>query len=225
LADGVTSHNIFTEFTARSLQEHTLIGRLKGILLEKRAPDLLLDVNGVGYELLVPMSTFYQLPPIGQGVVLFTHMAVREDAHQLFGFLEEPERALFRALIKVTGIGPKVALAILSGVPAAEFVRLVQTNDLNALTKIPGIGKKTAERLVLDMRDRLSAWEAGPAVSGSAVQKQSGSSQLSEDAETALIALGYKPQDAAKMVVRVMKDKPGIERSEDIIRLALRAMV
>jgi Holliday junction DNA helicase RuvA len=171
------------------------------------------------------MSTFYQLPPIGQGVVLFTHMAVREDAHQLFGFLEEPERALFRALIKVTGIGPKVALAILSGVPAAEFVRLVQTNDLNALTKIPGIGKKTAERLVLDMRDRLSAWEAVPAISGSTVQKESGNSQLSEDAETALIALGYKPQDAARMVVRVMKDKPGIERSEDIIRLALRAMV
>lgn len=202
-----------------------MIGRLKGILLAKRAPDLLLDVNGVGYELLAPMSTIYQLPPIGQGVVLFTHMAVREDAHQLFGFLEETERALFRALIKVTGIGPKVALAILSGVPAVEFVRLVQTNDVNALTKIPGIGKKTAERLVLDMRDRLTAWEAGPAHSGASVQKDSGSSQLSEDAETALIALGYKPQDAAKMVVRVMKDKPGIERSEDIIRLALRAMV
>jgi Holliday junction DNA helicase RuvA len=207
------------------LRERKLIGRLKGVLLEKKAPDLLLDVNGVGYELLAPMSTFYQLPPIGQGVVLFTHMAVREDAHQLFGFLEEPERALFRALIKVTGIGPKVALAILSGVPAAEFVRLVQTNDVNALTKIPGIGKKTAERLVLDMRDRLSAWEAGPANSGATVPKESGNSQLSEDAETALIALGYKPQDAARMVVRVMKDKPGIERSEDIIRLALRAMV
>lgn len=202
-----------------------MIGRLKGILLEKKAPDLLLDVNGVGYELLAPMSTFYQLPPVGQGVVLFTHLVVREDAHQLFAFLEEPERALFRALIKVTGIGPKVALAILSGVPADEFVRLVQTNDVNALTKIPGIGKKTAERLVLDMRDRLAAWEAAPSHGQLAVHKPAGNNQLSEDAETALIALGYKPQDASKMVIRAMKDKPGMERSEEIIRLALRSMV
>lgn len=202
-----------------------MIGRLKGLLLEKKAPDLLLDVNGVGYELLAPMSTFYQLPPVGQGVVLFTHLVVREDAHQLFAFLEQQERALFRALIKVTGIGPKVALAILSGVPADEFVRLIQNNDVNALTKIPGIGKKTAERLVLDMRDRLAAWEAAPSPGQSTVQKAAGSNQVSEDAETALIALGYKPQDAAKMVIRVMKDKPGIERSEEIIRLALRSMV
>jgi Holliday junction DNA helicase RuvA len=198
---------------------------LKGILLEKRAPDLLLDVNGVGYELLAPMSTFYQLPPVGQGVVLFTHLVVREDAQQLYAFQEQQERALFRALIKVTGIGPKVALAILSGVPADEFVRLVQNNDVNALTKIPGIGKKTAERLVLDMRDRLAAWEATPSQGLAAVQKPAGSNQLSEDAETALIALGYKPQDAAKMVMRVLKDKPDIGRSEEIIRLALRAML
>lgn len=202
-----------------------MIGRLKGILLEKKAPDLLLDVNGVGYELLAPMSTFYHLPPAGQGVVLFTHLAVREDAHQLFAFLEEQERALFRALIKVTGIGPKVALAILSGVPADEFVRLVQNNDVNALTKVPGIGKKTAERLVLDMRDRLAAWQSTPSQSQTLTQKVTGNSHLSEDAETALISLGYKPQDAAKMVMRVMKDKPDIERSEEIIRLALRAMV
>lgn len=202
-----------------------MIGRLKGILLEKKAPDLLLDVNGVGYELLTPMSTFYHLPAVGQGVVLFTHLAVREDAHQLFAFLEEQERALFRALIKVTGIGPKVALAILSGVPADEFVRLVQNNDVNALTKVPGIGKKTAERLVLDMRDRLAAWQTAPLQGQALTQKDTGSNHLSEDAETALIALGYKPQDAAKMVIRVMKDKPGIERSEEIIRLALRAMV
>ncbi|MDP3517429.1 MAG: Holliday junction branch migration protein RuvA [Pseudohongiella sp.] len=202
-----------------------MIGRLKGILLEKKAPDLLLDVNGVGYELLAPMSTFYQLPPLGQGVVLFTHLVVREDAHQLFAFLEEQERALFRALIKVTGIGPKVALAILSGVPAEEFVRLVQTNDVTALTKIPGIGKKTAERLVLDMRDRLAAWQSAPSPGVPVVQKIAGSHHLSEDAETALISLGYKPQEAAKMVMRVLKDKPGLERSEEIIRLALRAMV
>jgi Holliday junction DNA helicase RuvA len=209
----------------RHQQERALIGRLKGILLEKRAPDLLLDVNGVGYELLAPMSTFYQLPPVGQDVVLFTHLVVREDAQQLFAFQEQQERALFRALIKVSGVGPKVALAILSAVPADEFVRLVQSNDVNALTKIPGIGKKTAERLVLDMRDRLAVWEATPSQGRTAAQNPAANSHLSEDAETALIALGYKPQDAAKMVVRVLKDKPGIERSEEIIRLALRAML
>ena len=202
-----------------------MIGRLKGILLEKKAPDLLLDVAGVGYELSAPMSTFYQLPAVGQGVVLYTHLVVREDAHQLFAFLQEQERGLFRALIKVSGVGPKVALAILSGVPADEFVRLVLNDDINALTKIPGIGKKTAERLVLDMRDRLAAWHTAPATGELIVSRPAGTHQLSEDAETALIALGYKPQEAAKMVMRVIKDKPGIERSEEIIRLALRSMV
>jgi holliday junction DNA helicase RuvA len=201
-----------------------VIGRLKGILLEKKAPELLLDVNGVGYELLAPMSTFYQLPAIGQGVVLFTHLVVREDAHQLFAFFEEQERQLFRALIKVNGVGPKVALAILSGVPADEFVRLVQNNDINALTKIPGIGKKTAERLVLDLRDKLAAWQsAAPGLTPALPELDN--KGLSEDAETALIALGYKPQDAAKMVMRVLRDKPDISRSEEIIRLALRAMI
>jgi Holliday junction DNA helicase RuvA len=193
-------------------------------LLEKKAPELLLDVNGVGYELLAPMSTFYQLPAIGQGVVLFTHLVVREDAHQLFAFFEEQERQLFRALIKVNGVGPKVALAILSGVPADEFVRLVQNNDINALTKIPGIGKKTAERLVLDLRDKLAAWQsAAPGLTPALPELDN--KGLSEDAETALIALGYKPQDAAKMVMRVLRDKPDISRSEEIIRLALRAMI
>lgn len=202
-----------------------MIGRLKGVLLEKKAPDLLLDVNGVGYELLAPMSTFYQLPVVGQGVVLFTHLVVREDAHQLFAFYEEQERALFRALIKVNGVGPKVALAILSGVPAEEFVRLVQNNDVTALTKIPGIGKKTAERLVLDLRDKLAAWQGATRTEQVQVLPELVDKSLSEDAETALIALGYKPQDAAKMVMRVLRDKPDIERSEEIIRLALRAMI
>ena len=219
-------HNALGVFAKALLKVSAImIAFLEGILAESLPTQIVVNVHGVGYQVLIPISSFERLPQIGASVKILTHLAVREDAHQLFGFLEEPERALFRALIKVTGIGPKVALAILSGVPAAEFVRLVQTNDVNALTKIPGIGKKTAERLVLDMRDRLSAWEAGPANSGATVPKESGSSQLSEDAETALIALGYKPQDAARMVVRVMKDKPGIDRSEDIIRLALRAMV
>lgn len=202
-----------------------MIGRLKGILLEKKAPDLLLDVNGVGYELLAPMSTFYQLPAVGQGVMLFTHLVVREDAHQLFAFGEEQERALFRALIKVNGVGPKVALAILSGVPAQEFVRLVQNNDVVALTKIPGIGKKTAERLVLDLRDKLAAWQGADHSEKIPVIPDPQHKGLSEDAETALIALGYKPQEAAKMVMRVLRDQPDISRSEEIIRLALRAMI
>ncbi|ALO46626.1 Holliday junction branch migration protein RuvA [Pseudohongiella spirulinae] len=206
-----------------------MIGRITGTLLEKKAPELLVDVAGIGYEVQAPMSTFYQLPATGQGVVLHTHLVVREDAHQLFGFFEQQERELFRALIKVNGIGPKVALAILSGVPADEFVRLVHSNDVTALTKIPGIGKKTAERLVLDMRDRLKSWQISSAGEDASAlpgfSEQSDARQGSEEAETALIALGYKPAEAARMVVRVMRDKPELNRSEDIIRLALRAML
>jgi len=204
-----------------------VIGRLKGIVLEKKAPDLLLDVNGVGYELQAPMSTFYQLPATGQGVLLHTHLVVREDAHLLFGFFEQQERALFRALIKVSGVGPKVALAILSGVTADEFVRLVRQDDDTALTRIPGIGKKTAERLLLEMRDRLKDWQspAGAAELADAPQPAGGAQAVSGDAETALIALGYKPAEAARMIVRTLKDNPTLERSEEIIRLALKGMV
>lgn len=204
-----------------------MIGQIKGILLEKKAPDLLVDVGGVGYELQAPMSTFYQLPATGQGVLLHTHLVVREDAHLLYGFYDQQERALFRALIKVSGVGPKVALAILSGVSADDFVRLVRQDDVTALTRIPGIGKKTAERLILDMRDRLKAWQE-PSASGHAaadLATQTGSPDVSEDAETALIALGYKPQEAARMIVRTLKDNPELNRSEDIIRLALKGMV
>ncbi|MEX0739770.1 MAG: Holliday junction branch migration protein RuvA [Pseudohongiella sp.] len=204
-----------------------MIGRLKGIVLEKKAPELLLDVNGVGYELQAPMSTFYQLPAIGQGVLLHTHLVVREDAHLLYGFFDQQERALFRALIKVSGVGPKVALAILSGVTADEFVRLVRQDDDTALTRIPGIGKKTAERLLLEMRDRLKDWQspASPDELAGASRTVSGSNAVSEDAETALIALGYKPQEAARMIVRTLKDNPELTRSEEIIRLALKGMV
>jgi Holliday junction DNA helicase RuvA len=204
-----------------------VIGRLKGILVEKKAPELLLDVNGVGYELQAPMSTFYQLPAPGQGVLLHTHLVVREDAHLLFGFFDQQERALFRALIKVSGVGPKVALAILSGVTADEFVRLVRQDDDTALTRIPGIGKKTAERLLLEMRDRLKDWQS-PSVHGELADAPgpvSGKNAVTEDAETALIALGYKPQEAARMVVRTLKDNPELARSEEIIRLALKGMV
>jgi Holliday junction DNA helicase RuvA len=200
---------------------------LKGIVLEKKAPDLLLDVNGVGYELQAPMSTFYQLPASGQGVVLHTHLVVRDDAHLLFGFFDQQERALFRALIKVSGVGPKVALAILSGVTADEFVRLVRHDDDTALTRIPGIGKKTAERLLLEMRDRLKDWQspASRAEPTDVPGNAPGKNAISEDAETALVALGYKPQEAARMIVRALKDNPQLERSEEIIRRALKAMV
>lgn len=203
-----------------------MIGRIKGILLDKKAPDLLVDVNGVGYELQAPMSTFYQLPAPGQGIVLHTHLVVREDAQLLYGFHDEEERLLFRSLIKVNGIGPKVALAILSGVTADEFVRLVRNNDVAALTKIPGIGKKTAERLLVDMRDRLATWQgsaASLALPGE-VSAVAGN-DVSADAETALISLGYKPAEAARMVVRALRDNPELGRSEDIIRLALKGMI
>jgi holliday junction DNA helicase RuvA len=203
-----------------------VIGRIKGILLEKKAPDLLVDVNGVAYEMQAPMSTFYQLPATGQGIVLHTHQVVREDAHLLFAFYDDEERQLFRALIKVNGVGPKVALAILSGAPVAEFVRLVRNDDVNALTKIPGIGKKTAERLLLDMRDRLKSWDEPALATAASGDSSFGAvSSVSADAETALIALGYKPAEAARMVVRALKDNPALQRSEDIIRLALKGMI
>tara|TARA_R100001143_G_scaffold25728_1_gene26002 strand:- start:1069 stop:1683 length:615 start_codon:yes stop_codon:yes gene_type:complete len=204
-----------------------VIGRIAGTLIEKKAPDLLIDVGGVGYEVLAPMSTFYQLPAPGQGVILHTHLVVREDAHQLYGFAEGRERELFRALIKVNGVGPKVALAILSGVSVSDFVRLIHNNDVTALTRVPGIGKKTAERLVLDMRDRLGGWQDDGAGATESLQAslQDDSASVSEEAETALIALGYKPAEAARMVVRALKDNPAAERSEEIIRLALRAML
>jgi len=209
-----------------------VIGRLTGKLLMKQAPELLIDIQGLGYEVLAPMSTFYQLPAVGDGVMLHTHLVVREDAQLLYGFASTSERELFRALIKVNGIGPKVALAILSGVSADEFVLLVNRGDAAALTRIPGIGKKTAERLLLDMRDRLKEWQVDP-VAGAANQQDSmieGESQpdarmLAEEAETALIALGYRPAEATKMIVRVQKDNPEVVRSEELIRLALQRAI
>lgn len=209
-----------------------MIGRLTGKLLMKQAPELLVDIQGLGYEVLAPMSTFYQLPAVGDGVMLHTHLVVREDAQLLYGFASTSERELFRALIKVNGIGPKVALAILSGVSADEFVLLVNRGDAAALTRIPGIGKKTAERLLLDMRDRLKEWQVDP-VAGAANQQGSmieGESQpdarmLAEEAETALIALGYRPAEATKMIVRVQKDNPEVVRSEELIRLALQRAI
>ena len=143
-----------------------MIGRIKGVLLSKKPPVLLVDVHGVGYEIDAPMSTFYQLGETGSDVVLHTHLVVREDAHQLFGFATETERRLFRALIKVTGVGAKMALTILSGSSADEFARYVQDNDTASLTRLPGVGKKTAERLIVEMRDRLTDWVHGGVPAG-----------------------------------------------------------
>ena len=173
-----------------------MIGRLKGIMVYKQPPWLMIDVHGVGYELEAPMSTFYDLPEVGREVVLFTHYAQKEDSVALYGFLRESERRLFRDLQKVSGIGAKIALAVLSGVPVDEFARLVQAGDVTALTRIPGIGKKTAERMVVELRDRAADLAGGGvAVIGAGVPVDPQSEAL-----VALQQLGYKPAEAQRMV-------------------------
>lgn len=201
-----------------------MIGRLRGILADKRAPEVLVDVGGVFYEVQVPMSTVYQLPAVGREVTLQTHLVVREDAHLLYGFHTAQERQMFRSLIKVTGVGPKMALAILSGMAVDDFVRTIRVNDIAGLTRMPGIGRKTAERLIVEMKDRLAEWGADlQGVLQDAVPVAEHSERaVSQEAETALIALGYKPQEAARMIAGVMKADPGMARSEDLIRQALR---
>ncbi|KAF1696585.1 Holliday junction branch migration protein RuvA [Pseudoxanthomonas koreensis] len=172
-----------------------MIGRLRGILALKQPPWLVVDVNGVGYELEAPMSTFYDLPELGREVSLFTHYAQKEDSVSLYGFLREPERRLFRDVQKVSGIGAKIALAVLSGVSVDEFARLVQAGDVTALTRIPGIGKKTAERMVVELRDR-AAGLTGTGVPGG---MPAAAGDPVADAATALQQLGYKPVEAARM--------------------------
>ena len=171
-----------------------MIGRLRGLLAYKAPPWLMIDVNGVGYELEAPMSTFYDLPDVGREVVLYTHYAQKEDSVSLYGFLREGERRLFRDVQKVTGIGAKIALAVLSGVSVDEFARLIQTGDITALTRIPGIGKKTAERMVVELRDRAAGFSGG----GAPIAGQLAADPVSE-ATVALQQLGYKPAEAAKM--------------------------
>ncbi|MBK6288700.1 MAG: Holliday junction branch migration protein RuvA [Gammaproteobacteria bacterium] len=200
-----------------------MIGRIRGIILEKQAPELVIDVHGVGYELQAPLSTFYKLPAPGQEVVLYTHFVVREDAQQLYGFWQREDRSLFRTLIRVSGVGPKLALAILSGMDSEEFVRSVQRNDARALVNLPGVGKKTAERLIVEMRDRLDEWR--PELSGGSVATPSSDivatsrNRMVQDAESALIALGYKPQEAARAVSAALDDE--VLESEELIRRAL----
>lgn len=198
-----------------------MIGRLQGILLEKQPPQLLIDVQGVGYEVEAPMSTFYQLPVAGEKIVLHTHLVVRDDAHLLYGFYTESERQLFRSLIRINGVGPKLALTILSGVTADEFTRCIMENDAKALTGLPGVGKKTAERLIVELRDRLGddfKTVLPGAVEASLLRREA--SPVS-DAVSALVSLGYKAQDASRMVRAV--EAEGLE-TEAIIRAALQAM-
>ncbi len=198
-----------------------MIGQLRGKLLEKQPPELLLDVQGVGYELLAPMTTFYRLPDLGAEVTLFTHLSVSETAQQLYGFIERRDRALFRNLIKVNGVGPKLAVAILSGMDADAFVRCVHEGNSTALVKLPGVGRKTAERLLIEMRDRLKDW-AGATTTDTVVTTTAPGSDQSGEAEHALIALGYKPTEASRMISAALRQQPGAS-SEELIRLALRS--
>jgi Holliday junction DNA helicase RuvA len=203
-----------------------MIGQLRGIILEKQPPQLLLDVNGVGYEIDAPMSTFYKLPDTGQEITLLTHFIVREDAHHLYGFATRDERTLFRTLLKVNGVGPRLALTILSSIEPDEFVRSITNNDKESLVRLPGVGKKTAERLVIEMRDKLSAWQEVSPVALSLLSSKSDDksprNQTVQDAISALISLGYKPQEASRAVSKV---DDGALSSEEIIRKALREMV
>ncbi|HSW92914.1 MAG TPA: Holliday junction branch migration protein RuvA [Gammaproteobacteria bacterium] len=201
-----------------------MIGQLRGIILQKQPPQLLLDVQGVGYEIDAPMGTFYRLPEIGQEVTLMIHFIVREDAHHLYGFFSEEERQLFRTLLKVNGVGPRLALTILSSIHPDEFVQCVQNNDTASLVRLPGVGKKTAERLIIEMRDKLAVLQPQSKVTLTPMlsSDRSGRHQAVQDAISALISLGYKPQEASRMVSKVDESA---SNSEDIIRKALREMI
>jgi holliday junction DNA helicase RuvA len=188
-----------------------MIGSLRGRIASKRPPQLTVEVGGLGYEVEAPMSTFFHLPAIGQQVHLLTHLVVREDAQVLYAFGSEEERGLFRSLIKVSGVGPKIALALLSGISVAAFAECVQREDVAALTRIPGVGRKTAERLIVEMRDRLSQpadSATPPSISGSPESEAYG----------ALVALGYKPAEATRLLKAV---GPGTHSTEELIRRAL----
>lgn len=209
-----------------------MIGRIQGTLVDKTPPDVLVDVNGVGYEIQLPMTSFYQLPNIGEIATIYTHFVVREDAQLLFGFSDISERALFRELIKANGVGPKLACTILSGMSAQDFIQCVIHEDVSNLVKLPGVGKKTAERLVVELKDKLEKlsrsdtnFDAGSAtVSNSVIQRPvlKGDAHAKNEALSALLALGYKPVQAEKVIKQIYTE--GMT-SEQAIREALKAMV
>ncbi|MFZ5654755.1 MAG: Holliday junction branch migration protein RuvA [Pseudomonadota bacterium] len=196
-----------------------MIGYLSGVLRVKQPQELLVEVQGVGYEVQVSLNTYFTLPAPGEPVALHTHFVVREDLQQLFGFSDLAERSLFRELIRVSGIGPRLALAVLSGMTVAEFVRTVRAGEVAPLVRLPGVGRKTAERLLVELRDRLAGW----ADAGAAVAAARGSDAAAE-AESALLALGYKPAEAARMVEEARAGAAGAD-SAALIRAALRAVV
>jgi Holliday junction DNA helicase RuvA len=204
-----------------------MIGFIRGVLAHKEPPLLLVDVNGVGYELEVPMSTLFRLPAIGAEVLLRTHLVTRDDHQTLFGFATEDERRLFRGLIKVSGVGAKLALTILSGISVESFVQCVQMDDKASLVRLPGIGRKTAERLIIDMRDRIDQMTSGAGaqveaegVNGAGEMPSGGSSPRTE-AYNALVTLGYKPGEVQKMLGRVSIED---QTTEDILRLVLKSV-
>ncbi|WP_372999800.1 Holliday junction branch migration protein RuvA [Marinobacter sp.] len=207
-----------------------MIGRIRGILVEKAPGQALVECAGLGYEVDIPYTTFFHLPETGDEVTLHTHFAVREDAQSLYGFASRLDRDLFRLLIKVNGVGPKLAVGILSGLDAQQFIRCVENRDSASLVKLPGVGKKTAERLLIEMADRIGQLEGqfvptSPETTGAGqmgAQGPSGGPAATEEAEAALIALGYKPQEAAKAISKVAGE--GMT-SETLIRLALRNMI
>ena len=203
-----------------------MIGRLSGILIQKQPPLLMIDVHDVGYEVQAPMSTFYQLPELDHPVVLLIHMVVREDAQLLYGFYSESERLLFRSLIKVNGVGPKLALTILSGISADEFVQVIKNNDESGLIRLPGIGKKTAQRLIVEMRDRLDDWknDSPDSMGNTSTESENLISEqdMIREAVSAMIALGYKPAEASKMISQLdVQDRS----SEMLIKQALKNTV
>ncbi len=210
-----------------------MIGRLRGILLEKIAPEILLECNGVGYEVTMPMTSLYALPEVHQEAIVYIHFVVREDAQLLYGFANKTERKLFRILLKVNGVGPKLGLAILSNMSADQFVSCVIHNDLSTIVKIPGVGKKTAERLLIEMRDRLKDWQSDnnyPATDAMPVLLHSDNTFVNDekgDAINALISLGYSQNQADKAVKLVFNSQVNSNEltSEHIIRLALKAML
>ena len=204
-----------------------MIGYLHGKLLEKNPPDILVDVQGVGYEVAAPMTTAYELPAVGESVMLYIHMVVREDAQLLYGFASKQARHLFRQLIKVNGIGAKIALAMMSGMESADLIHSILAGDIAMLSRIPGIGKKTAERLVVEMKDKLANSvdllpSGSNAIQGSSIERPMRTT--AQDAADALVALGYKPNEAAKVIKTLMVDKPDLE-TDELIRQALRQMV
>jgi len=196
-----------------------MIGYLKGLIIAKHPPVLLIDVVGVGYEVYASMNTFYKLPEVGREVTLFTHLVVREDVHDLYAFVDVQERLLFRTLIKVNGVGPRMAMAILSSINPDEFVFCVENKDTARLMHIPGVGKKTAERLIIEMCDRLKDWQPVGGVAKSDEILSADGNNTTRDAISALVALGYKPQDASRAVAKINVIDLS---SEEIIRQALK---